>query len=400
MLKLSIIIPVYNVESYLRECLDSVLSQDMTDYEVICVDDGSTDNSLTILREYESKYAIIKVIQHSENKGLSAARNTGIRQARGMYIQFIDSDDMIKPGTCQLLYQCAKENGVDIVYFNMEFLNDIDSGLIRDKQQNIDFKGIHMGRELFCMYQEAGTLKPEAVRHFIKREFLLINNLFFYEGITHEDMLFSFLVAMKAQRAVDLNCELYIYRQRKGSISWGQKERTASSLFVCLTNICSYWIVNDFSSYENQWIANYIQGIYKNYLYYKGYQNNTCILGGEKERLLQNIFSYEYFTKITFSESDILRLRESKVNILYGAGKVATEILRVLEKLSVRVDFIAVTNAEGNASFLNGISIRKISECTDNTDAVVILGTDEKYHNDIIEVLGKYDFHNYIQPKL
>ena len=88
LLKLSIIIPVYNVEKYLKPCLESVLSQNMDDIEIICVEDKSTDRSLEILEEYAKNHSVIKIISHNENRGLSAARNTGIRAARGEYIKY------------------------------------------------------------------------------------------------------------------------------------------------------------------------------------------------------------------------------------------------------------------------------------------------------------------------
>ena len=95
MKKVSIIIPVYNVKNYLGQCLESVIQQDFIDYEIICVDDASTDNSGNILDAYEKQYDMIQVIRHTKNRGLSAARNTGLEQATGKYVWFVDSDDII-----------------------------------------------------------------------------------------------------------------------------------------------------------------------------------------------------------------------------------------------------------------------------------------------------------------
>lgn len=108
-MKISIIVPVYNVEQYLAECLESLVSQDMSDYEIICIEDCSEDNSMSILKEYAQKYSNIKIIRHTTNKGLSAARNSGIKAARGEYLQFVDSDDMLVKGACKKLYNNAKK---------------------------------------------------------------------------------------------------------------------------------------------------------------------------------------------------------------------------------------------------------------------------------------------------
>ena len=104
--KISVIIPVYNVEKYLRECLDSIVNQTFKDIEIICVDDGSTDKSLEILREYEQKDKRIIVISQP-NKGVSTARNIGMQQATGKYMMFVDSDDYITQNACELIYNVS-----------------------------------------------------------------------------------------------------------------------------------------------------------------------------------------------------------------------------------------------------------------------------------------------------
>ena len=106
MKKISVIVPVYNVEKYLSECLDSVLSQDEKDIEVICVNDGSTDKSLEILKEYKEKDDRI-IIVTQDNKGLAEARNSGLNVAKGEYIFFLDSDDKMREGTLSKLYSTA-----------------------------------------------------------------------------------------------------------------------------------------------------------------------------------------------------------------------------------------------------------------------------------------------------
>lgn len=114
MAKLSVIIPVYNTEKYLRRCLDSVLMQTLSDIEIICVDDGSTDNSLRILEEYAGRDSRITVI-HKENGGLVSARKTGVGIATGEYIGYVDSDDWIEPDMYESLYECAYGHDADMV---------------------------------------------------------------------------------------------------------------------------------------------------------------------------------------------------------------------------------------------------------------------------------------------
>lgn len=114
----SIIIPVYNVEKYISECLNSVYSQEFEAFEVIAIDDGSADNSGNILDKYKADFHDKTTVIHQANQGQSAARNLGIQKATGDYILFIDSDDWIEPKTLQILYEKIKENSYDMLGFN------------------------------------------------------------------------------------------------------------------------------------------------------------------------------------------------------------------------------------------------------------------------------------------
>lgn len=117
--KVSVIIPVYNVDPYLRECLESVVNQTLLDIEIICVNDGSTDNSPAILEEYRAKDSRITVFTQ-ENRGLSAARNRGMDLARGEYIYFIDSDDYVEPETLERTVHIAEADDLDAVVFRFK----------------------------------------------------------------------------------------------------------------------------------------------------------------------------------------------------------------------------------------------------------------------------------------
>ncbi len=114
--KVSIIIPVYNVEKYLKECLNSVVNQTLKEIEIICVDDGSTDNSLSILEEYAKKDNRINLLKQ-ENSGAGAARNKGLDSARGEYIYFLDSDDFLELNAIEILYNQIAKNQADICFF-------------------------------------------------------------------------------------------------------------------------------------------------------------------------------------------------------------------------------------------------------------------------------------------
>ncbi|MDD4509937.1 MAG: glycosyltransferase, partial [Oscillospiraceae bacterium] len=115
MRKISVIVPVYNVERYLRTCMDSLVNQTLEDIEIIVVNDGSPDNSLSILEEYEKKYAEKVSVYSIENHGVSYARNYGADRAEGEYLLFVDSDDFVEPQMCEMLYEKAVNDGNDLV---------------------------------------------------------------------------------------------------------------------------------------------------------------------------------------------------------------------------------------------------------------------------------------------
>ena len=122
-IKVSVIVPVYNVKSYLNECLDSLLSQTLDGIEIIMVNDGSTDGSESVAAEYADRYSNFKLINR-ENGGLSAARNTGLDMAKGKYVYFLDSDDFIAANTLEILYNKAESNDLDQVRFSAYFFED------------------------------------------------------------------------------------------------------------------------------------------------------------------------------------------------------------------------------------------------------------------------------------
>ena len=216
-MKLSIIIPAYNVEQFLPKCLDSIFEQNCSDFEVIVVNDGSNDGTLALLESYAGKHFNLNVITQ-DNAGMSTARNRGLEVAQGEYVMFVDSDDWLCNNALPSLYPCL--NGEDVVCFNSKkYVEDKDvfvennrpftceamSGWDYFNSQRLIPAEIHF----VCVWQRA-----------YRREFLDANNLRFADGILRaEDDLFSTMVMYHAKsvKAVDLYC--YVYRIRQSSIT-------------------------------------------------------------------------------------------------------------------------------------------------------------------------------------
>lgn len=186
-IKVSVVIPVYNVEKYLQECLDSVLNQTLADIEIICVDDGSTDKSGKILDEYEQIDDRVRVI-HQENAGVSAARNRGIDEARGEYVKFVDSDDALDLRACEICYNKAKAENADIV--------------------------LHNSVDMTFNEPQFSLLPPGVVWGGLYRTiFLKNNNIKFNESTMYgEDQAFNLICNPKANKIVCVSESLYMYR--------------------------------------------------------------------------------------------------------------------------------------------------------------------------------------------
>jgi glycosyltransferase involved in cell wall biosynthesis len=135
--KVSVIVPVYNTESYLRRCLDSVINQTLRDIEIICINDASLDNSIGILREYAAKDKRIKIIDFPENKGVSIARNAGIEIARGKYLGFVDSDDYIDKNFYEVLYGLIKKESADIAKGSVKVIDKRGISKVADNNKII-----------------------------------------------------------------------------------------------------------------------------------------------------------------------------------------------------------------------------------------------------------------------
>ena len=214
--KVSIIIPVYNVQEYLEECLDSVISQTYSDIEIICIDDCSTDNSRYILDNYIKKDKRIKIIKHEKNKGLGGARNSGLDAALGEYIIFADSDDKIDATMVEKLLNCINDTGADLVFSDIYLLNN-DNSLeaykpIHDMQY---IKGsIFSPQKDFKPFI---NIWPSAWNKLWKKS--IIMDIRFPENTYYEDHLFYYNYLFKCKNVAYLSEPLYCYRhKREGSI--------------------------------------------------------------------------------------------------------------------------------------------------------------------------------------
>ncbi|MDR1679071.1 MAG: glycosyltransferase [Prevotellaceae bacterium] len=215
----SIIIPVYNVEKYLSACLDSVLNQAYHSYELICVNDGSTDKSLAILEDYAKKYPQkkVKVISQS-NMGVAIARNHGVEIAKGNYILFLDSDDMLCVNSLDKLFQIVQMEQPDVITFNSElFFEDNSQYKPNAVFNNNDSKLFLSGMDYLNDFVRLRGWGPTAIFYLFKRNLFVENDLKFQSNLSHEDDLFIPQILYYTRKLYQLNEVLYTYRIRKQS---------------------------------------------------------------------------------------------------------------------------------------------------------------------------------------
>lgn len=284
----SIIIPVYNVENYLQKCLDSVLNQTYPNYEVICVNDGSTDGSLAILEEYQQKYHQIIIISQL-NKGLSGARNAGIQVAKGNYIFFLDSDDWIETDTLKIL--ADKQNGEDLLCFNGR--RYFEDGRTETPDSGIEEVNI-TGWEYYNKYALVSRKFHFVctVLRLYRREYLLKNSLFFEEGIYHEDNLFTPLACYYAKSVKVIPDILYVYRIRQGSITQTTNVQRLFDMITVANKLSDFFI--PIRELDKSQLYREIAGEY-----FKGFMPQEKKVYGKNDNELKRLINWESFKAVS-----------------------------------------------------------------------------------------------------
>lgn len=251
--KVSVIIPVYNVEAYLDSCLCSIREQTLIDIEIICVDDGSTDNSLEILRR-NAKLDRRMTVCTQRNSGQSVARNEGVKLANGKYLYFMDSDDILDKEALSLLYQQAELLDLDVLYFDGSCFSD-DKECREQVKQNEEYyvrkhcySGVYRGEALMKALLENEEYRVSPCLQLVKRQHFLSNDLWFYERIIHEDNLFNYKCMLTAKKVGHIQKVLFHRRYRPSSTM--TKRVTFSHVygyFMCYLNMQEFYKNNQFS---------------------------------------------------------------------------------------------------------------------------------------------------------
>ncbi len=243
---ISVVIPVYNVADYLRECLDSILTQDYQNIEVICADDCSKDASPQILTEYAARDERVIPVLGKENHGCPYARNRCLERAHGKYVYFIDADDMLKPGAFTALVDIMEKDGLDGVLFNGDAVFETEA--LREKwggasyyAKKHTYAGIMPGYELYTKILVNGDYSPSVFLQFWRRDLLTKYDITFKEYMRQMDdetFFFQMMIAAKKMRCIPQS--FHLYRRREGSITTSvEDEKKLTVTFCCAMMMCS-----------------------------------------------------------------------------------------------------------------------------------------------------------------
>lgn len=244
---LSVIIPIYNVEKYLNQCVDSVINQHLLDIELILVDDGSPDRCPAICDDYSDKYDFVKVI-HKKNGGLSEARNYGLENAEGEYIIFMDSDDWwnYEVTVSKLIDYAIKHSEVDMILFDGLDYIEGEGFFQRNEHQNFRNIDVSSVKAYYQSLLNNGNLEVSANTKILKRKFLIDNQLFFTPNLLSEDNEWMMRVLRVAKKVDKLEEPLYICRLgRADSITNTIKKKNITDLLSIVKGSIDYYADHD-----------------------------------------------------------------------------------------------------------------------------------------------------------
>lgn len=344
--KVSVVVPIYNVERYLCQCLDSIRAQTMEDIEIICVDDGSTDSSGRIIDQYAALDRRMKVL-HRSNAGYGAAMNAGIRLAKGEFIGIVEGDDRIAPDMYEVLHRAAKDNDLDFVksdaYYWFEILDyhkrvhesildDFYNHILGESDRNLFFD--------FFMNIWTGIYK---------KEFLNQYSISFHEspGASYQDNGFWMQTCFYAQRAMWLNEAFYYYRQDNPDASVKNsskmmamtreyeylaetvKKRKQEYLLPYVYSMRLIRLKGTFYRIEDGYKYDFVRQIKEDYGKYKAYiQYNRYIDHWIRELLKSPV---EYCNNIIRKKTEVRnKIKENDGIVIYGAGRQGDIVMRIL----------------------------------------------------------------------
>ncbi|MBR1730563.1 MAG: CDP-glycerol glycerophosphotransferase family protein [Selenomonadaceae bacterium] len=330
---------MYNVEKYIVPCVQSVLNQTMQDFEIILIDDNSTDHTIEVCNNFFSNNDKIKIIRHNENKGVGVSRNAGIDAAKGKFVYFLDSDDFILPNALEILYKAAVENDAEIVHSSYwyEIQNeDLQAGrmdkvkICHDKVPQPGFLSDDLVQNLIKQAEGNNCPAGMVVLNLYERDFLNKNKLKFAPMYAMEDVAFHFLQVAFAKRYLKIPQAFYIYRRRPGSTTCPdpKNSKPQEEINKIVKDIQTYIIaVNYLNSnmkrlpilLENKMLREYFLKLFFNNIHrfstnYENFKDKFAVIDTAMERAFEPFFGENTnFVKFLFHDFNVESLQKNKL---------------------------------------------------------------------------------------
>lgn len=402
MCKVSVIIPVYDVEKYLSSCLDSVLGQTLKDIEVIAVDDASHDGSAKILERYAKEDERLKVISLKENHRQGYARNRGLELAEGKYVYFLDSDDMITAEALEKLYEEAESERLDVIYFDSDVV--FESEDLKAKNDNyIRYRSgkypseVVTGLRLFDLFMLEEEWLVYVQRQFWRREFLISNQAFFPEGIEHEDEFFSFKATILAERAKYLREKFFIRRYRANSVMTREwQPRDFSGYFITYSKMIEFMDERDIVSYGANMHVLILFELLKGSFDPFDHSQDPADWFNPEEQAQYRMLKYMLKNIQDINDRDLMfwRAMDRYDNIwIYGAGRIATTTARRLLETRHDIAGFIVTEKRDNPESIFSRKVMELSEITDiGKNGIVLVALGRTLHEEVAALLKERGF--------
>lgn len=389
--KISVVVPVYNTSKYLKRCIDSLLVQNEIDLQIICVNDASTDDSLQILESYNDKR--VEIYNNYINRGAGYSKNYGLSKCRGEYICIVDSDDWLKDGALNEIYNVAISQDSDIVYYGMELINELNNSCYLQ-----DFMG--NTKELYTNFESGLCFLEELIknhkfssgsRNFFRRDLLQNKEIRFTEKTLNDDVEFTLCLFSNAGKVTYYRKSIYYYfRRNQNSISnkrntimfWQQyiftlnrvmetlRCKMSEELWNLVYSVLSVICLNGIWLIDGQSIFLKICGAcdIKNSIFY--------------QYLINGILLSQYYD---LDNEKLKEIKTYKHIYIYGAGAYACDMYRILKTAGINIEGFIQTNAKNNKEYLK----EKVYNITDisNENSNILIAVSKKYYYEILNYL-------------
>lgn len=344
--QITVITAIYNKSKYLDNYVQSLKEQKFQNFEVICVEDCSTDDSMEHLKRLVSNDNRFIIISNNVNSGASVSRNNALKISRGKYVCFLDPDDCFTANTLEVLWNTAEKFEVDGLLFSAsEYSEDLKKEL-----RPIKYKYTYPvcdGEKLISLLHERSEYQSACGFQLWKLEFIKKNEVRFYPNIVYEDTLFTLEVLLKAKRVMAISDILYIYRKCSNSIS---HSLGVKQLYSCLI-VYNELLKMSEQYFNNEWV--YLEIINRLNLFKRRIQHVVCteqkniicsVDYGEYNYILQSFFeniSYPYIRQLSINEID--KLKKTRNVYIYGDGIIAEETIALLNTQHINIKAVIVS---------------------------------------------------------